>query len=183
MSNLGRPRSLDETKQREILALISAGCGIETVARYVGCSPRTVYRETRRNKEFWDRFRKAELASSLNALKTIQNAATTNWRAATWLLERQLPQNFAATHRDMIDPYDVGQIFDRFFDELRRSIPDEKMRRRIMKRIERTTMIAVHESTSKRKSPKTRPYPSELREPDEHTPGDPHPNRPRLPPP
>ena len=89
---LGRPRVLDETKQREILALISAGCGIETVARYVGCSPRTVYRETRRNKEFWDSFRKAELAASLNPLKTIQNAANTNWCAATWLLDAACPK-------------------------------------------------------------------------------------------
>jgi hypothetical protein len=55
------------------------------------------------------------------------------------------------------------------------------MRRRIMKRIERTTLIAVHEAQSKRKSPKTRPYPSSLRKPDEHIPGDFTPKRPRLP--
>ncbi len=183
MPSLGRPRALDETKQREILALISAGCGIQTAARYVGCSPRTVYRETRRNKEFWDSFRKAELASTISPLQTIKEAASTNCRAATWLLERKLPQNFAATHRDMIDPHDLGQIFDRFFDELRRSIPEGKIRRRIMKRIERTTMIAVHEVQSKRKSPKNHPHPSPLRKPSEHIPGDPPSKRPRLPPP
>ena len=83
----------------------------------------------------------------------------------------------------MIDPHDVGQIFDRFFDELRRSIPNEKIRRRIMKRIERTTMIAVHEVQSKRKSPKTRPHPSPLRKPGEYIPGDPPSKRSRLPPP
>jgi hypothetical protein len=183
MSNLGRPRALDETKQREILALISAGCGIQTAARYVGFSPRTVYREIRRDKEFWDSFRKAELASTITPLQTIKAAASTNWRAATWLLERKLPQNFAAAHRDMIDPHDLGQIFDRFFDELRRSTPNEKIRRRIMKRIERTTMVAVHESTTKRKSPRTTAHRSPLRKPGQYIPGDPPSKRPRLPPP
>jgi len=54
----GRPRALDEIKLREIIATIRTGCGIETAARYAGVSPRTVLRELRRNKEFWDRYRK-----------------------------------------------------------------------------------------------------------------------------
>jgi hypothetical protein len=159
----GRPRALDEVKQREVLALISHGCGIETAANYVGCSARTIHRETRRNKEFWDRFRKAELAATLSPLQTVQRAAHENWRAATWLLERKLPQNFAPTHRSMIDPNDLGKILDRFFDEVNRSIPDRQMRDRILRRIQLATVTAVHESTTTRKNPKIRPRRSSLR--------------------
>ncbi|HZZ29193.1 MAG TPA: helix-turn-helix domain-containing protein [Pirellulales bacterium] len=156
MSKPGRPRALDDIKQREIIALVSSGCGVETAARYVGCSARTIYRETRRNKEFWERFRKAELASALSPLQTIQRAAHENWRAATWLLERKLPQHFAPTHRDMIDPEDLGQILDRFMEEICRNIPDKKARDRIVKRIEQGALVAVHEATTNRKNPKHR---------------------------
>ena len=183
MPSPGRPRFLDENKQREVIALISHGCGIETAARYVGCSARTIYRETQRNQDFWDLFRKAELASSLNPLKTIHREAESNWRAATWLLERKVPQHFAPTHRDMIDPHDLGQMFDRFFDEVRRSIPDKATRARVLRRIKRTTMIAVHEATTKRKSPRLRAEKSPLRKPGEILPGEPPRKRPRLPPP
>jgi len=159
----GRPRALDDIKKREVVPLISAGCGLETAANYVGCSPRTITRETRRYKEFWEQFRKAELASTLSPLQTIQQAAHSNWRAATWLLERKLPQYFAPTHRDMIDPNDLGQIFDRFMDEINRSIPDHETRQRVLRGIERATVTAIHEATTKRKNPKIRPRKSSLR--------------------
>ena len=38
MPTTGRPRALDEVKRREVCALISAGCGVEGAARFVGCA-------------------------------------------------------------------------------------------------------------------------------------------------
>src|SRR5262249_43107882 len=127
--------------------------------------------------EFWDRYRKAELDSAISPLQTIKQAAASNWRAATWLLERKLPQNFAPTHRSMIDPNDVGAIFDRVFMEINRSLPPHpNIRRRIVRRIKRIALIAVHESTTKRKSPKIRPRPLGCANPAKSSPATPHAN-------
>ena len=35
----GRPRTLDEGKQREVCALLSAGCSLAAAASYVDCAP------------------------------------------------------------------------------------------------------------------------------------------------
>ena len=94
----GRPRALDELKRRELIATIRAGCGLETAARYVGVSPRTVHRELRRNKQFWDQYRRAELRSRIGPLNTMGRAVRESWRAAAWMLERKSPRDFAKRH-------------------------------------------------------------------------------------
>src|SRR5262249_25669094 len=113
------------------------------------------FRETRRNKAFWDQYRKAELASALTPLRTIQNAAHSNWRAATWLLERKLPQNFAATHRRMIDPTDFDEVLQRIMDAIESAIPDSDLCIKIMRRISLAMRTEIHEATTNRKNPKT----------------------------
>ena len=38
MAKTGRPRVLDEVKQREVCALVSAGASVTQAAKYVSCS-------------------------------------------------------------------------------------------------------------------------------------------------
>ena len=52
MANSGRPRMLDDAKRREICALVSFGCTLQSAAKHVGCSRATVHREACRNPEF-----------------------------------------------------------------------------------------------------------------------------------
>ena len=95
MPRPGRPPVLDKTKQREICALVHAGCSIEHAADYVGCSPRTINRLARRNPKFRELLREAIANPHLAALKTVARASRTHWRAAAWYLEHTVPERFA----------------------------------------------------------------------------------------
>lgn len=44
-------------KRAEVCVLVSAGCGIERAARYVGCNPSTIRREAIRNRDFHEQLR------------------------------------------------------------------------------------------------------------------------------
>ncbi|MGI9430440.1 MAG: hypothetical protein ACR2NM_17395 [Bythopirellula sp.] len=83
-----KPRALDETKRREICALVTAGMRLHKVAKYVGCCAKTIHREREANPEFDKQMRRAEMAADLNPLEAIRRAAGTHWRAAAWMLER-----------------------------------------------------------------------------------------------
>jgi hypothetical protein len=61
----------------------------------VGCTPRTVRNEVARNSEFADQLRQAKSRAQVSPLRTMQEAARTNWRAAAWWLERIDPEKFA----------------------------------------------------------------------------------------
>jgi hypothetical protein len=160
----GRPRALDEIKRCEIIATINAGCGIETAARYAGVSPRTVLRELRRNKDFWDRYRKAELNSRIEPLDTMKRAVKESWRAAAWMLERKSPRDFAKVHPRMIDPLDLEASLGQIYDAVFRSIRDPRLRRKVARNIEKSLKTELHELTTERRSPrppkpkKERPY-------------------------
>jgi IS30 family transposase len=64
---------LDEAKQREVCALISAGCSIQAAASYVGCAPNTIRREIDRNSKFGQRYREARLQAQLSPLQALEN--------------------------------------------------------------------------------------------------------------
>ena len=90
----GRPRALDDTKRREVCALISAGCDLEwrcTIRRLQSChhSPRSPA-----EPRFFEDLRKAELAAQIVPLQAMRKAAGNHWRAAAWLLERTQPNAF-----------------------------------------------------------------------------------------
>ena len=84
----GRPRSLDESKQDQIAALVATGAGLAAAARYVGCNITTIRREARRNPEFADLLRAAQQKAELDPLRAIRSAARKSWRAGVYLLER-----------------------------------------------------------------------------------------------
>jgi hypothetical protein len=90
----GRNRILDEAKQREVCALLSAGCSLEAAASYVECAPNTIRREALRNPDFGRRLREARLQAQLSPLQAMRKAASSHWRAAAWMLERADPAHF-----------------------------------------------------------------------------------------
>jgi hypothetical protein len=109
---------LDEVKQREVCALISAGCSVAHAARYVGCSARTIRRHAERDESFAQRLRRSETGIRLTALETIRKASATHWRAAAWLIRHAgaLPNESEefATQRtnqieDMLDDIATGE--------------------------------------------------------------------------
>ena len=60
----GRRPVLDDAKQREIWPL-SVGCSRADAARYVGCAVSTILNTARRQAEFAERLRHAEMGGSL----------------------------------------------------------------------------------------------------------------------
>lgn len=86
---MGRPRVLDEEKKSEICALVTAGMSLTKVADYVGCDRKTIYREREQDEQFDQRMRRAGLACDLKPLEAMRRAASTHWRAAAWMIDRQ----------------------------------------------------------------------------------------------
>ena len=131
MSQLGRPKAIDETKRREFCALIAAGCGIRWAARYIGCSPRTVRREAIRNDDFHHQLRRAERAAQLAPLNAIKHASRRHWRTAAWFLERTCPERFSKHEPERIDRDDVVHFFEQLVELIKGAIPDGELRARI----------------------------------------------------
>jgi hypothetical protein len=132
MAKRGRPLALDDTKRREVCALVSAGSGVERAARYVGCSPSTIHREAQRNADFDEQLRRAELAAELEPLQLLRKKASTHWRAAAWLLERFSPERFVKPHPTRIDKNEVVAILKRLALVVVESIPDEQMQGEVL---------------------------------------------------
>jgi len=112
MSNAGRPRLLDETKKREVCALVAAGCSLDFAGRYVGCSAKTIRREGERDLAFDGRLRNAQLSAQLEPLRALRGKATTHWRAAAWLLERVDPEQFAKYDHKLFRPEEVAALLE-----------------------------------------------------------------------
>ncbi|TWT77530.1 hypothetical protein Pla123a_21910 [Posidoniimonas polymericola] len=86
---IGRPKTLDEGKQREVCALTTAGMPLAKIAAYVGCSTKTIRRLRDEDPGFDERMRRAQLGADLTPLEAMRRASGTHWRAAAWMLERQ----------------------------------------------------------------------------------------------
>ena len=124
MAKGGRPRALDDVKQREVCALVSAGCSLAGAARYVDCSVKTIRREAERDPDFGDHLRKSQLAAQLEPLRALRGKANTHWRAAAWLLERIDPKQFARYDSKLLTPEEVGDLLDNIKQTLRRALKD-----------------------------------------------------------
>lgn len=131
----GRPRRLDEAKRREICALISAGCGIKDAAHYVHCAPSTIHLERKRNKEFGDQLRRAELVAQLQPLRAMQQAVGTHWRAAAWMLERTHPERFARHDPRSFGPPQARALMSDVIAIIKDEIPNPAMSDRLEKRV------------------------------------------------
>ncbi|WP_428305222.1 helix-turn-helix domain-containing protein [Lacipirellula sp.] len=135
MSTTGRPRSLDETKRREVVALISVGLGLQDAARYVGCSVSTLRREMQRNADFRQDVRSAEIRSQIDALRAMRAASATHWRAAAWFLERANPRRFARPSLRAFNSDEIQTVLDDVITAAVDEIDDVEVRQRVVRRL------------------------------------------------
>jgi len=112
MKSAGRPRLLDDTKKREVCALVSAGCSLDFAARYVSCTAKTIRREEEHDEAFGLRLRNAQLSARLAPLEALRGKAKTHWRAAAWLLERIDPEQFAKVDQKYYRPEEVIDLLE-----------------------------------------------------------------------
>src|SRR5262245_53946724 len=129
---MARPRALNDSKRREVYALVSTGCSLSAAARYVGCCTRTIRREALRNQEFYDELRRAELACQVSPLRAVRRAAETHWRAAAWLLERTDPDRFARRKPAQLTPGDLEEFVDFVVGIISRGVTNDDDLRRVI---------------------------------------------------
>jgi hypothetical protein len=129
-----RPRILDDHKKQQLTSLLMNGFTLAAAARVVGCSPLTIWREARRNPQFDETIRQAQFARDLNPVRTLQDAAANDWRAAAWLLERTQPEHYARRAANSFSPQDVAALLDRVCEAIGEETQDEQISARIKRR-------------------------------------------------
>lgn len=133
---MGKP-VLDAAKRGEICGIISMGGSREAAARYVGCSPQTIYRTAVRDPEFRRQLRKAAGRAEVLQLKNISDAASCRqyWRAAAWMLERRFPKRYARRFGDRDVLMRLSRALASMVDLIVCEIDDAPLRQRILKRL------------------------------------------------
>ncbi len=145
----GRQRILCEAKQREICALVSDGCTIEAVARYVCCSTITIRREARRNPQFHELLRQASVSAQLSPIQTMREAAAQSWRAAAWLLERTDPHRYGKRAPHTFSEAEVVDLLGRVCEAVRRETRDKPTFARIKHRVTTIANNALGQTTKR----------------------------------
>lgn len=98
----GRPSKLTPERQERIVELIRAGNYMEIAAQAAGIDVSTLYRWLQRGekarsgpyRQFRDAVMRARVEAEARAVVVVQKAALTDWRAASWWLERAFPDRW-----------------------------------------------------------------------------------------
>ena len=135
MSNIGRPRVLDDKKRSEVITLLGVGLGLQEAARYVGCSVDTLRREMQRNEEFGNEVRTADVRAQVGAIRSLREAASTHWRAAAWYLERTNPRRFSRASLRTFRPDEIEAVFGDVIAAAVDEIDDVELRDRVCRRL------------------------------------------------
>jgi hypothetical protein len=87
---------LNELRQKVVVALLRLGFSRRTAARHVGVSHTSIARAAARDARFAKELSDAESVADYSALKMVRDAGRQEkyWRAAAWILERRLPDEF-----------------------------------------------------------------------------------------
>ena len=88
MSKRGRTPILNDDKRRAACAILSKGGTLAEAAECLQCSVRTLQIEQRRNPQFGEQVREAKARALLTPYQIMRKAARSNWRAASWMIER-----------------------------------------------------------------------------------------------
>jgi len=104
----GRPPKLTPETGARILSAIRCGASKKTAAEAAGVAASTLSLWLRLAKEkgappehrdFARRLERAKQEGIVARLATVQKASQSDWRAATWLLERDCPDEYSLKHR------------------------------------------------------------------------------------
>jgi HEPN domain-containing protein len=127
MNNLGgRPRSLTDEKQQELINRIGQGATVEESAEAVGVSLRSVQREAKENKPFAHDLRQALGSAPTDPYQLMLRAARTHWRAAAWLLERTDPDRFGKRPPHSCRPEQMMELASSLIDAALEFVPADQ---------------------------------------------------------
>jgi len=116
---------LDVAVTQKICDLLRAGNFIDVAADAAGVHRTTVHRWLRtgrgqkkgRYKRFFDAVEKAQAEAEARDVALIAKAASTDWRAAAWRLERKAPRRYGARVQISVQE-EVDSILDRLEQDL-----------------------------------------------------------------
>jgi hypothetical protein len=128
---------LDETKRREIYAILSVGGSRAAAARYVGCHAQTIRNTAQRDPQFGAALERAESSDEIVLLTNITKAGKDPryWRAAAWALERKYPDRYGQRDPKAFTAEQISTILGHFSEVIIEEIPDEADARRILERL------------------------------------------------
>jgi hypothetical protein len=98
-NGVGRPCLFDFEKRGQVLVLLRSGCSKRRAAAYVGIDESTIRRAERNDPEFAMEMAKASTQFEIDLVSRMKAQADKSWRAAAWLLERRLPDDFGRPPR------------------------------------------------------------------------------------
>lgn len=84
----------DAVKRGQVLVLLRSGCSKRRAAAYVGVDESTIRRAEKNDPEFAIEVAKASTQFEVDLVNKMRAQADKFWRAAAWLLERRLPEEF-----------------------------------------------------------------------------------------
>lgn len=88
MSQPSRPPVLNDAKREVVCIILAKGGTLAEAAKCLDLSVRTLQREQRRNPRFSMQVSEAKAQALLMPFQVLRKAARTNWRAASWMIER-----------------------------------------------------------------------------------------------
>ncbi|HEY2838461.1 MAG TPA: hypothetical protein VGJ26_04905 [Pirellulales bacterium] len=144
---------LDETKQREICAILAIGGTRRVAAMYVGCSVSTIARTALRDAEFALRLQRAEADMEVFQLQNIRQASKSSWNAAAWILERRLPERYGKRSPQTIPSADLQDAFVGAMEFVNEALPNDETREQLRVQIEEY-FAKLTQTAKVRKKPK-----------------------------
>jgi len=102
-AKIGRPPAIKEDTVRKLEVCLASGYSITTACYFSGVSRSTYYEYLAMDKDFSDKMRMAEEASTFRARQVILQAIDSgDIKAAQWWLERKAKSEFAAFPASMV---------------------------------------------------------------------------------
>ncbi len=130
---------IDAIQKREIVAIVSVGCGRRTAADYVGTTVATIRREARRNREFARQLCRGERNQELQQLQHLQKAAEKHWQASAWMLERRYPELYGKRDPRQLTIPQVAQLLAELAEIIVAEVRDDGERQGILTRLKELT--------------------------------------------
>jgi hypothetical protein len=128
---------LSTQERNEFLSLLSAGYSKTTAAKYIHRASKTLRDEMLNDPEFAEQVAKAEEGSEVFYLSCIRRAALKEqyWRAAAWVLERRIPERFAAKTPETLTAEHVQKFMATCMQIIAEEVPDQELREKIINRL------------------------------------------------
>jgi hypothetical protein len=133
MSAPGQPSALDADKQKTVCALVTAGVSLRQAAHFVDCDPKTIRREAQRNDEFRQQLARAKSKATIHPLKTLRQAAKSNWRAALCWMERLDPERFARHNPKTVTQREANEFVANLIESIERAVASPHERQSLFK--------------------------------------------------